>query len=131
MEGSIKHCMSIQSTCEKMANPQFIEEHPLALSDVKGLLQVVEGRDKELNYRSKKAKEYLDVFPGPEKKEELYKKLTNLNLTRIKEEHMAKIIDFLPQTTQDLKIVLQAYPVSLPKKDQESIVGVVKEFAKA
>jgi len=62
------------------------------------------------------------------KKGELKKKLQDLKLTRLKEEHITKIIDFLPATANDLKIVLMAYPLSLPKKDQDGIVEVVKEF---
>ena len=116
-----------------MANPEFIEDHPLTLVEVNSILQKFESRDKELNYRTKKAKEYVVHFSvlSQEKKEELYKKLVELKLNRIKEVHMAKIIDFLPKSIQDFKVVLQAYPLSLPKKDQESILNVVKEFLKA
>jgi len=113
-----------------MPNPEFIEENPLTLIDVKEELKKIEERDKELNYRSSKTKDYLNFFvqfPN-EKKEELYKKLTGLNLVRLKEAHIAKIIDFLPKTTEELKIILQAYPVSMPKKDTESIVAAVKEI---
>lgn len=115
-----------------MPNPQFIEEAPLALAEVKEALKRIEERDKELNYRSNKTKEYLNTFVtlSPEKKEELYKKLTALKLLRLKEAHIAKIIDFLPQTAGELKVVLQAYPVSLAKKDLDSIVEVVKEAVK-
>ena len=77
----------------------------------------------------KQAKEYLDNFVtfSAAKRNELHKKLQELNLLRLKEEHLAKIIDFLPKTVNDLKIVLQAYPLSMPKKDQESIVNAIKE----
>ena len=114
-----------------MASPQFIEEKPLALADVKTTLQAIEKRDEELNYLSNKAKEYLDYFVKLplDKKEELYKKLEDLNLTRLKEEHLCKIVDFLPKTIDELKAILQSYPLSLSKKDQEAIVNAVKGFA--
>ena len=113
-----------------MSNPQFVEEKPLALADVKSILHDIEKRDKELSYLSNKAKEYLDAFVKLDlkKKAELHQKLTDLNLVRLKEEYIVKIIDFLPKTVNDLKVVLQAYPVSLPKKDQESIIKAVAEF---
>ncbi|MBU0457647.1 MAG: hypothetical protein ABH824_00785 [Nanoarchaeota archaeon] len=113
-----------------MAAPQFIEEKPLSLVDVKTSLNAIEKRDGELNYLSNKAKEYLDNFTilSLEKKEELNKKLIDLKLTRIKEEHLCKIIDFMPKTADELKIILQSYPLSLPKKDQESILKTVKDF---
>lgn len=113
-----------------MANPQFFEEKPLSLVDVRTILSKIEKRDEKLNFLSNKTKEYLNTFVKMQEKnkEELHKKLMGLNLTRLKEEHMMKIIDFLPKTTEELKVVLQAYPLSIPKKDQEAIVQVVKEF---
>ncbi len=112
-----------------MPNPKLIGETPLTLVDVKESLQKIEKCDKELNYRSNKTREYLNLFVqlSKEKKEELYKKLTDLKLLRLKEAHTTKIIDFLPKTAEELKVILQAYPVSMPKKDIESIVAVVKE----
>ena len=112
-----------------MVNPQFVESKPMTLVDVKTALGMMQERDTELNYRSGKAKEYVENFVtlSPEKKEKLLKKLQELNLTRLREEHFTKIIDFLPETANELKIVLQAYPLSLPKKDQDGIVAAVKE----
>jgi len=113
-----------------MPSPLFIEEKPLSLVDVKANLQSIEKRDEELNYLSNKAKEYLDhlVTLSADKKEELYKKLSDLNLTRLKDEQICKFVDFLPKDVDELKVVLQSYPLSLSKKDQEAIVGAVKEF---
>lgn len=115
-----------------MPNPQFIEEKSLCMVDIKETLTDIEKRDSQLNYLSNKVKEYLDLFItlSPKKKEELHTKLTELNLTRLREDHITKILDFLPRTVNDLKIVLQAYPLSMPKKDQESIVQVIQEVVK-
>ena len=114
-----------------MVNPQFVEEKSLSLADAKVILAKIEKRDEEMNYLSNKAKEYLDNFTilTLKKKEELKKILEGLNLTRLKEDHIMKIIDFLPKTVEELKIVLQAYPLSMPKKDQEAIVKAVKDFS--
>jgi DNA-directed RNA polymerase subunit F len=114
-----------------MTNPQFIEEKPLSLVDVKEALQEIEKRDAELGYLSNRTKEYLDAFltMSPKKKEELSEKLLALDLTRLKDEHIMKIVDFLPKDLDSLKAVLQSYPLSLPKKDQTSIVNTVKSVA--
>jgi DNA-directed RNA polymerase subunit F len=114
-----------------MAAPEFIEEKPLALAEVKEVMEKIAKRDEELNYRSNKAKEFLDNFANIDKKtqKEIQKKLMDLKLTRLKEEHIAKIVDFLPKDVEELKIVLQAYPLSMPKKDQDAIVKVTKEYA--
>ena len=114
-----------------MSSPTFISETPLALAEVKAALQAVEKRDESLNFLSNKAKEYQELFVSlsKEKKDELYTKLTALSLTRLKEEHYCKIIDFLPQNLEELKVIMQSYPLSLSKKDQESIVAAVAEVA--
>lgn len=113
-----------------MANPQFIEQKPLSLAEVKEHLVKIEARDKELNFMANKTKEYLDNFTklSLKQKEELAKKLAGLNLTRLKEEHINKIADFLPKDANELKVVLQAYPLSMPKKDQDAIAQAVAEF---
>ena len=112
-----------------MVSPQFITEKALSLADVQIIFNDVEKRDMQLNYLSNKAKDFLATLTvlSADKKDELYKKLMGLNLTRLKDEHVMKIIDFLPLTMDELKVVLQAYPLSMPKKDQELIVALVKE----
>ena len=112
-----------------MVNPQLIESKPVTLVEVKQAIENMQQRDTELNYRCGKAKEYVDSFVtiSSENKEKLLKKLQELNLTRLRDEHFTKIIDFSPTTANELKIVLQAYPLSLPKKDQDNIVAAVKE----
>lgn len=114
-----------------MPSPQFVSETPLTLTEVKATLHAAEQRDGSLNFLSNKAKEQQEIFVSlpPKKKDELYAKLTGLNLTRLKEEHYCKIIDFLPQTLDELKVILQSYPLSLSKKDQESLVAAVTEVA--
>ena len=111
-----------------MVSPQFIEEQPVPLVDIKEVLLKIEKKDGQLNYISNKTKEYLEQFVtfSEAKKQDLKKKLEALGLVRLKSEHVTKIIDFLPQTIDELKVILLAYPLSMPKKDQEEIVAVVK-----
>ncbi len=112
-----------------MANPQYLEQKPISLVDIKEILTQIEKRDGELNFMSKKAKDYVDAFVTltPEKKEKLYQKILELNVTRLKEEHILKIIDYLPKDADELKVVLQAYPLSLSKKDQDVILKGISE----
>ena len=116
-----------------MVSPQLIEEQSLSLVDVQVALKAVEKRDTELNFLSTKTKEYVAAFVRltPEQQGKLEKKLQELALTRLKTEHIRKILDFLPTTTNDLKVVLQAYPLTMPKKDQESIVAAVSDVVKS
>ncbi|MDP3640642.1 MAG: hypothetical protein Q8R53_05605 [Nanoarchaeota archaeon] len=115
-----------------MVSPQFIEEKPLSLVEVHSALEAIEKRDTELNFLSNKTKEYVTTFVRltAEQQEQLEKKLHGLELTRLKTEHIKKILDFVPTTVNELKIVLQAYPLTMPKKDQESIVTAVNDVLK-
>lgn len=110
-----------------MVNPKIIEETPISLAEVKASLEAASERDGELNFLSNKTKEYLENFnvASSEEAEELKNKLKGLDLTRIKDEHIAKLIDFHPKNLEELRAVLQAYPLSLPKKDQEAILKVL------
>ena len=112
-----------------MVHPQIIEEKPIPLGEVKEVISSIEKRDQELNFLSNKTKEYLDAFISlsKAKKDNLKKSLHDLNLTRLKEEHIVKIIDFLPKNVSEFKSILQAYPLSMAKNDQEEILRVVKE----
>lgn len=113
-----------------MTNPEIIEEETLSLVDVKKAVKAIEKRDEELGLLSQKTKDYMDSFVNISQKDQdtLRKGLECLNLARLKPEYINKIIDFLPKDVEELKIVLQAYPLTLPKKDQQAIVDEVKKI---
>lgn len=113
-----------------MANPHLLDQKPISLVDVKTALSKIEARDKELTFLSGKAKDYTDTFVSisAEQKEEFTKKILELGIIRLKEEHILKIIDYLPKTVDDLKVVLQAYPLSLSKKDQEAVIAEIAKM---
>jgi DNA-directed RNA polymerase subunit F len=98
--------------------------------DVKDHIKKITARDKELNYRANKTKEYLDVFCNGTKKAygELIKELSELDVARLKEIHILKIADIMPKTIDELKIVLQGYTVSLNNDNLKKIVSVVKKY---
>ena len=114
-----------------MVNPEIIEETPLCLIDVKAAIENIEKRDTELGLLSQKTKEYVDAFVerSPKDAETLRKGIDALGITRLKEEHICKIIDFLPETAEDLRIVLQGYNMTLPKKEIDALVAEVKKVA--
>jgi DNA-directed RNA polymerase subunit F len=113
-----------------MASPQYIEQVPMNLTQVKKAVDTIVERDEELNFRTNKVKEYLENFNDACKRDsdKMIEKLSGLGITRLKEEQIAKIIDFMPKTLEDLKAILAAYPLSLSKKDQETIINAVKSF---
>lgn len=114
-----------------MTKPVIVEEQPINSAKLKAELEKIQKRDGELNYRANKTLEYLNQFVtlGPKKADELYKKLTDLNIPRLKENHIHKIIDTLPDDVEGLKVVLQGYPISVTQDSLKKIVAVVQEYA--
>jgi DNA-directed RNA polymerase subunit F len=110
--------------------PEIINEAPISMPDLKSELESIKIRDKELSFRSTKTEDYLNQFVKISKKEadELSKKLKSLDITRLKDEIIIKIVDLLPDTADDVKTLLQGYVVNLSKKDIDAIVDAVKPF---
>ena len=113
-----------------IVKPTLVEEKTVTLAEVKKNLAEIRKRDGELNFRANKAEEYLNDLDilSPEKAQELQKKLEGLKISRLKEDQITKIIDLLPTSVEDLKIILQGYTVSISKKDMEQVISVVKSY---
>ncbi|SRR3989338_8068661 len=106
---------------------KIIEENPVSMLRVKEIFS----KKKELSERENRLKDYINVFCKLDKKkeEELRKKLNSLNVSRLKERHIVKIIDVLPEDMDDLKVLVAGEPLGLKQEDMKKIVEVVKEFA--
>ena len=62
------------------------------------------------------------------KAKELRKKLIELNLMKMKSDHISKIIDILPETAEDLNKIFA--DVGLDENETQKILDSVKEFVK-
>ncbi|MEE9525819.1 MAG: hypothetical protein V3V78_04410 [Candidatus Woesearchaeota archaeon] len=115
-----------------MAKPEIIEEHAINMVQLKAELDGIKKRDKELGIIANKTEEYLNQFVSlsPKQAEELEKKLRGLNISRLKDEFIIKIIDTMPTTVDDLKTLLQGYVVSINQEAMKQVIGVVNEFVK-
>ncbi|MBT3298184.1 hypothetical protein HN385_04620 [archaeon] len=114
-----------------MTNPEIVSEEVMSLTEVKEAIKKIEKRDSELGILSQRTKDYVNSFTKLNHKDHmtLSKSLKGLDITRLKSEHIKKISDFLPIDIEDLKVVLQAYPVTLTKKDMQAIIDEVKKIA--
>jgi len=114
-----------------MVKPEIISEKPITLTELKQEIDKIKKRDKELNFRVGKTEEYLSHFItlSKAKEEELIKKLEKLNVPRLRDIHITKIVDILPKTVDELKIILQGYTLTVNNDNLKKIVDVVKDFA--
>jgi|TARA_B100001971_G_C17999764_1_gene436668 DNA-directed RNA polymerase subunit F len=111
-----------------MPDAKIISEKPINLLQLKEELEKIKKRDKEVNLRVNKTDEYLQHFASFKKAKELEEKLTKLNVPRLKEQHIHKIIDVLPTTVKDLKVVLQGYTLTVNNDNMKKIADTVNGF---
>lgn len=114
-----------------MVKPEIISEKPITIAELKQEIDKIKKRDKELNFRVGKTEDYVNQFAdlSKAKEEELIKKLEKLNIPRLKDIHITKIVDILPKTVDELKIILQGYTITVNNDNVKKIVDVVKDFA--
>jgi DNA-directed RNA polymerase subunit F len=110
-----------------MADIEIISEKPITMSELKQELEKIKKRDKELNFRATRTEEYLQHFETTDKVEELFKKLESLKIPRLKAIHIIKIIDLMPQTVEELKVILQGYPITVNNDNLKKIADVTSE----
>ncbi len=115
-----------------MTRQEILEEKPITMAELKSELSKIKKRDGELNFRAEKTEEYLDMFATLKKKEseELFKKIEGLEVPRLKPEHIVKLIDILPDTPEEVKIVLQGYTITVSKDNLKRIADAIREHKK-
>ncbi len=96
------------------------EEKPLTMSEVVSII-----RDTE---KTKIVKEFIKQFDviDLEKAMELKEKLTNLELLKLKEQHIIKIVDFMPKEATELNKVLS--DVNLDADEINKVLEVTRKY---
>ena len=112
-----------------MVKPEIIEETPINIIEVQAELAKIKKRDGELTYRGQKTEEFLQQFAQLKQKDAqaLYEKLTGLKVSRLRDLHINKIIDILPKSVEELKVVLQGYSITIKDDALKKIVAVIQD----
>lgn len=112
-------------------NPKIISEEPMNMATLKAELERVQKRDGELNARATKTLDYVNNCNVLKKKdaEELFNKINDLGIQRIKEIQIHKLIDLMPQTSEELKSLLTGYNISLSGDNLKKLLDTVAEYA--
>lgn len=114
-----------------MSQPEIIEEKPIVIFQLRDEIDKIKKRDKELGIRTSKTEDFLNAFAGMSaaKGKQLFDKLSKLSIPRLKENHIYKIIDLMPSSVDDLKLVLSGYSISISNDNAKKIVDTVAGFA--
>jgi DNA-directed RNA polymerase subunit F len=115
-----------------MSSPKVTSETPITMAELKESLDKIRKRDNALNFRAEKTEEYLQNFVTLSEKEakDLYKKIEALDVPRLRPEHIVKIIDILPASPEEVKLVLQGYTITVTKENLKRISDAIQESVK-
>ena len=113
-----------------MSQPEILEQRPITIAEVKDTLKKIQKRDEELTFRGGKTQDYVNEVPtiSMTKTKELMKKINDLEVPRLKDIHITKIVDTMPESPEHLKIILSGFNVTIVKDNLKKIVDVVDEF---
>ena len=106
---------------------EIIEEHPVTFVELKEKLETLK-KSQELSFRAKRTVEYLGKFAKESLKEQKEKKekLQALELARLKEKHIVKILDVAPEDADSLKAVLSSESITIKQEDMQKVLECVK-----
>jgi len=94
---------------------------PLSMAET---LKYMEGEKDSEDEIKKFIKKFVKI--KPEKAKELRKRLEALDLIKVKPEHIAKIIDLLPENQENLNKIFS--DVSLDEDESKKILQTTEEF---
>ncbi|MBN1503227.1 hypothetical protein JW930_06830 [Candidatus Woesearchaeota archaeon] len=111
-------------------NPKIISDEPINMYDLNKELKKIRKREEEANIRSAKTGEYLKNFLVLKQgdADALRKELNELNVPRLKDVHVNKLVDILPETVDEVKLTLNKYNVSISKENYKKIVNSINKF---
>jgi len=100
------------------AGKMILNKKPLSITEVKEYVKDVEGKEALVKYMKKFGK------VSKEQHNKMKKAIISLNNPKIKEENIAKVIDFLPEDHEDVnKIFPEA---NLNEEEAKALVEIVK-----
>src|SRR3989344_4834918 len=104
-----------------------IEQKPVTMAEVGEMLEDLKKNTKELGFRAEKVNNYINENSLVKKKdaENIYKNLEGLGISRLRDRHLIKLIDVMPEDVDSLKAVFAGEATSLKQeefKDRKSVV---------
>ena len=108
----------------------IISETPVLMAEVKERLEHIKAKEGELNFRAQKTFEHLEQFAPLKKKkaEELLAELNKLAVPRLREQHLIKLVDLLPNTENDVKVVLQSFAVTVTSENLKKLSDTIEPY---
>lgn len=113
-----------------MASFKVLSEKPVTMAEVKDELSKIKKKTEELNFRSNKTHAYLQEFSklSSKKAKELYTEIEALEIPRLREEHIVKIVDTMPKHAEEVKSLLTGYTITITNDNAKKLADKVAEY---
>jgi len=107
-----------------------ITETPVLIAQVKDQLVKTKKKMGELNFRAQKALDHCEQFATIDTKQanELLDELRKLEVPRLRDQQLVKLVDVLPKTEAEVKGVLQGYAVTVTAENNKKIAVAISDF---
>ena len=104
----------------------IIEQKPVPLTEVNAKLENAK-KAGALNFRAEKVNVYITDLGLPENQQviELQKKISDLNITRLRDRHIIKVLDLMPKDIDTLKSIFTGEAVSLKPEELKLILDTL------
>lgn len=114
-----------------MSSPEILSEQPITQSQLASSLIKIQERDEELSFRAGKTIDHLNHLKNLDEKakDELTKAIQDIEVPRLKDNHIAKIIDVMPRNVKELAVILSGYTLTVNKEYQEKIIQTLQANA--
>jgi len=106
---------------------EVLSETPISSYQLKEELEKIKKRDGELNFRAAKTEEHLTNISASKNQDQIFEKINKLNISRLRLQHIYKIIDLMPTSVKDLKVIMQGYTISLNNDNLKKIVDILNK----
>lgn len=105
---------------------QILSSEYVPLVTVKKVLK--KKKKEEMTYEQKMALEHAEEFSKVEEKEasKIINDLKALNIAKLKEELIIKIVDVMPQNRDELKLILSASKLSFKDEELDLVLKSIK-----
>mgnify|MGYP001598286825 FL=1 len=111
-----------------MSEIEIKKEEPLTAVEARTIIEKIEKRDKELSERMRRTQEYINKISKISDKEvgEIKNKVEKANIGRLKQKHIAKIVDIMPKDTETVKALFTSEPITLKDEEIKKIIECLK-----
>ncbi len=103
-----------------------IEKKPVTIVKARAILKEI----KKKNYAQNMAFEYASKFSKltEKKAEKLLEELSQAGIPRIKDRHLVKLVDIMPESPEEIRAVFLKEDITLNKEDIDKILEVLAKY---